>query len=604
MFSWIKSVVLVVFIAGLLLPTGVLAQTIVGTAPQNKRAVVEEFGGMYCVYCPHGHQILQSLEEALGEQLVLINYQTGPYATPIGDDPDLGNDYSSLLQEQSQLSGYPAAMINRHVFPGLEQSVPGATAIGRSNWEEAIVEILPQTAPVNIAAQATLNISTRQLELYIEYYYTGSVSVNSNRLHVAVVQNNVLAPQHGGNAGDYYAHQHLFREFLTGQEGHIITTTSAGTFGSLTYNIDLPIYYRDIWMDPVNIELAVFISEDEQEVLNGVQVVPSLVSDYPSDANLVAVVAPDDTCDPFLSPAIVFRNDGQETLTSCLIHYGIVGGAENVVNWTGEVAPLESITLELDPVATLGGESSNILYVSLENPNNYADPTSYNNSREHNFTLAPQADESFFQLALRTDEFGYELYWEVLDEWGDILASGGNQVVGETNGGSQIATPSDPGAYNSSTFFIEEFYLPSSGCYELRILDDYGDGLCCYYGNGFYRLRHANGNILLQGGEFGTLEEKHFTVGATTTNSTQVLDERGGPRLFPNPLLSGQGLQILWPDTPPASFEWQLFSANGTLLEQGNQSRLPQNNEQPAGYYLLQIRYHEQLHTLPFVVQP
>lgn len=603
MFSWIKSVVLVVFIAGLLLPTGVMAQTIVGTAPQNKRAVVEEFGGMYCVYCPHGHQILQNLDEELGEQLVLINYQTGPYANPIGDDPDLGNDYSSLLQVQSQLSGYPAATVNRHVFPGLEQSVSGATAIGRSNWAEAIGVILPQAAPVNIAAEATLNISTRQLELYIEYYYTGNVAVSPNRLHVAVLQNNVLAPQHGGNAGDYYAHQHLFREFLTGQGGHIITTTSAGTFGSLTYNIDLPTYYRDIWMDPVNIELAVFISQDEHEVLNGVQVAPTLVSDYPADANLVAVVAPDDTCDPFLNSSIIFRNDGQEMLTTCLINYGIVGGVSNTITWTGEAAPLESVTLALDPIATLAGESSNILYVNLQDPNNYADPTSFNNAREHHFSLAPQVDGSFFQLALRTDDFGYELYWEVVDELGAILASGGNQVVGETNGGSQIATPSDPGAYGSSIFVIEEFYLPSSGCYELRVLDDYGDGLCCFYGNGFYRLRQPNGNIVLQGAEFGTLEEKHFTISAITS-STLVVDEENVPRLFPNPLRSGHDLQILWPYTPPANFEWQLFSLNGELLEQGNQSRLPQNNDQPAGYYLLQIRYEEQLHTLPFVVQP
>ena len=54
----------------------------------------------------------------------------------------------------------------------------------------------------------------------------------------------------------------------------------------------------------------------------------------------------------------------------------------------------------------------------------------------------------------------------------------------------------------------------------------------------------------------------------------------------------------------PARFEWLLFSANGTVLLQGDQSQLPENNQQPAGYYLLQIRYDEQLHTLPFIVQP
>ena len=192
----------------------------------------------------------------------------------------------------------------------------------------------------------------------------------------------------------------------------------------------------------------------------------------------------------------------------------------------------------------------------------------------------------------------------MINEFGDVLVNGGNQVVGETNGGSQIAISSDPGAYNSNTFVIEEFYLPASGCYELRLLDDYGDGLCCFYGNGFYRLRQANGNILLQGGEFGTLEEKHFTVGAITTSNSVVIEKETGPSLFPNPLQQGQSIQLQWPGAAPRRFDWQLLSANGTLLRQGDQSQLPQNNQQPAGYYLLQIRYNEQFHTLPFIVQP
>ena len=50
---------------------------------------------------------------------------------------------------------------------------------------------------------------------YDETGYTADVDAESNRLHVGIVQNNVLAPQHGGETGNYYSHQHLFREFLT-----------------------------------------------------------------------------------------------------------------------------------------------------------------------------------------------------------------------------------------------------------------------------------------------------------------------------------------------------------------------------------------------------
>lgn len=603
MLSWTKRA-LVFSITTLFLSHGISSQTIVSTSPANKRAILEEFGGVYCVYCPHGHEIIENMTIALEDQLVLINYQAGPYAAPIGNDPDLGDDYSAILQEQSQLNGYPAATINRQVFPGLEQSVPGATAVSRGNWEEATIEVLQQSAPVNIAAEATLNISSRQLELYIEYYYTGDALESSNRLHVAILQNNVLAPQHGGNAGNFYAHQNLFREFLTGQEGHIISNTTEGSFGSLTYNITLPEAYRDVWVDPVNIELAIFISENEQEILNGVAVSPELVSAYPTDANLLTVMAPDDTCDPSLFSEIIFRNDGQNPLTSCIIEYGIIGGVQESTIWIGNLAPLEEVTISLDPVETLAGFSSNTFFVRLENPNDEEDPTSFNNNRDHIFTLAPLVENFAFELALRTDTYGYETYWEVVDEFGEIFASGGNEVVGSTNGGAQIAAPSDPGAYSSSSIIVEEFYLPAAGCYQLRFLDDFGDGLCCYYGNGFYRLRQAGGGeTILEGAEFGTLEEKFFTIGGITSSFDQV-DKQAPPRLFPNPLSNGKQLQLQWPNAVPTSFTWQLFSVDGVLIQSGNQSALPDAINQAAGYYFLQVAYDKELHTLPFVVQP
>lgn len=601
MFNWIGHA-LVIIVIGLFLSFETSAQTIVSTSPTTKRAVLEEFGGIYCVYCPHGHEIIAAFEAGLGEELVLLNYQTGPYSEPVGNDLDLGNDYSAVLASQSQLTGYPAATINRQVFPGLEQGVPNSTAVSRSNWGEAIVEVLQQSAPVNIAAEATLNISTRQLELYLEYYYTEDVALPDNRLHVAILQNNVLGPQHGGNAGNYYRHQHLFREFITGQQGHIITNTEQGTFGSLSYQLELPTYYRDVWMDPANIEIAIFITEDEQEVLNGIEVHPTLISSYPSDVQLISIIAPDDTCDPFLDAEIVFRNDGNEALTSCMIHYGIEGGASNSTEWTGYLAPLEEVNFSLGLTETLEGFLENTFYVVLEQPNESSDPTTYNNGREHEFALAPQVSESFFELALRTDEFGYEIYWEVVDEQGTIHASGGNQVVGETSGGAQIATPSDAGAYESNHFIIEDIYLPFNGCYKLRVLDDYGDGLCCFYGNGFYRLRQA-GEVLLQGAEFGAFEEMHFTIGGVTTSGSQTVNDEARPRLFPNPTPSGQTLQLQWPAAIPPSFTWQLFAASGTLLQSGNQAQLPHTDTQAAGYYLLQLHTQENRYTLPWIIQ-
>lgn len=586
----------------LLLAGGLNAQTIVSTAPENRRAVLEEYGGMYCVYCPHGHDIITELDQTLGSDLILLNYQTGPYATPIGDDPDLGSDYSEALQDLCQLTGYPAATVNRHVFPGLEQSIPGTTAMGRGDWPEAVTTILQETAPVNIAATATLDISTRQLELYIEYYYTEDVPLESNRLHVAVLQNNVLAPQHGGDEGNYYNHQHLFREFLTGQWGHIISNTDAESFGSLTYNLTLPEYYRDVWVDPVNIELAVFITEAEQEVLNGIEVKPELSSSYASDANLLAIQAPDDICSSSIAGTVRFRNDGNTPLESCTISFGIVGGFSDAFTWTGSLEPLEEATIPLPELPIVGGQSSNNLVVQLLDPNDTPDPSAYNNQREHNFTLAPTADAHYFELVLRTDNFGYELYWEVVDDNGTIHASGGNEIVGQTNGGAQIATPSDAGAYMDNSFIVEEFTLPAEGCYQLRVLDDFADGICCNYGNGFYRLRQPGQDPLLQGGEFGALDQSFFIINTTVTSTAEVLAAEEKVTVYPNPARSGTPLQIRWPAAIPTTYEWQLLNASGALVEVGNEAQLPATNGLPAGYYLMRLQYADQLDIIPVII--
>jgi len=580
-----------------------MGQTIVGTQPTNKRPVLEQFGGIYCVYCPHGHEIIQELEEALGDRIVLLNYQVGPYANPLGNDPDLGSDYGEMLQTQSQLSGYPAATINRHNFPGLEQNLPGSTAVGRADWTEAVSEILQKPAPVNIAAQASLNITTHQLDIYLEYYYTAPAANPANRLHVGITQNNVLAPQHGGNVGNYYLHQHLLREFITGPEGHIISNTGTGAYGSLTYSVTLPNDYRGVWLDPVNVELVVFITENGQEVLNGISACPTLNSAVGNDVNLLAIIADSDICDYVFGAEILFRNDGNQPLTSCQIRYGIAGGESNELAWTGELLPLAEAQLNLPLVATLPGMASNDYFIEITNPNTATDPTDYNNARTHHFTLAPQVNTTELELAIRTDQYGYELYWEIIDAAGTIHASGGNLVVAATNGGAQLAAPGDPGAYPSQSYILVPISLPGAGCYQLRVYDDYADGLCCLYGNGFYRLRLPGEQPFLEGGSFGALATHYFAVDGAVT-ATVVPNTYQDLVIFPNPVRAGAPLQFSWPTPPPPAFSWRLHAASGQLVATGNQEKLPATQGLPAGYYLLTLLVDNHRLNFSLVVQP
>ncbi len=583
------------------LTTTASGQNLVSTSPQNKNAVVEEFGGIYCVYCPEGHQILNQLEGDLEENLILLNYHTSSYAVPLGMDPDLRSGYGVDLLSQTSAIGFPVATVNRRNFPGYEQGdIPGSTAIGRLDWASAIATTLQEASPVNIGAEATLNIATRELVLTLEYYYTADVDAASNALNIAVLQNNVLAPQHGGGQGEHYVHQHLVRDFLTGQWGHTIATTTMGTFGSLTYEYTLPLDYRDVWVDLFNIELAIFIGENEQNIYTGVSVKPELISSFSNDADLVAIYAENDLCDHYLMPDILIRNDGNQVLNSMDIVYSIDGFSIESYNWHGDLQPLEEVLVELPSIAVPESTGSYILDIELQSPNGEADPTAYNNNRSHHFSVAPVVDNYHLELAIKTDEFGHELYWEIVDELGSIYAFGGNLVVGETEGGAQIASSDDPGVYPSSAFIVEDIELPFDGCYRLKVLDDFADGLCCEYGIGFYKLRQAGEPAFIEGSSFSTIDEHLFFLSTIATEVQE--EEKLSLKIFPNPAKIGQEINLSLPNN--TLFEWQLSSLNGQLLLTGNEQNVIETKHLSAGYYLLHLQSEEGVKTFPLIIHP
>lgn len=596
MFLRLNYIILLIILT--VLTTTTSGQNLVSTSPQNKKAVLEEFGGMYCVYCPEGHQVLNALAENLDEDLILLNYHTGPYAIPFGMDPNLQSGYGAAIVDQTGLTGFPAGTINRKKFPGYEQGDTETTAIGRGNWAPAIATVLQEASPVNIGATATLNIATRELIVTIEYYYTADVDAATNLLSAVILQNNISAPQHGGGQGNYYAHQHLVRDFLTGQWGHTIATTSVGTFGSLTYEYPLPIDYSDVWVDLFNIELAIFISENEQNIYTGIRVKPELISSFAKDVNLLAVYAPDDICDHNLTPEIVIRNDGNQVLNSMNIVYSVNGFEQESHSWHGSLEPLEEVVVSLPSVLVPEDSGTYFLTVDLKYPNGETDPTVYNNTRTHVFSVAPQVGAYDLELVIKTDGFGHEIYWEIIDEFGSVFVQGGNLAVGETDGGAQIAISTDPGAYPSDAFIVENISLSSEGCYQLRVLDDYADGLCCEYGTGFYKLRQQGEEAFIEGASFSTIDEHLFFLSSIVSDVS--INEEQAIKIFPNPVKAGQ--LVNFSGVENTVFEWQLLSLSGQLLLSGNEHVLLETNNLIAGYYLLSFQSKKGRETFPLII--
>ena len=97
-------------------------------------------------------------------------------------------------------------------------------------------------------------------------------------------------------------------------------------------------------------------------------------------------------------------------------------------------------------------------------------------------------------LTLVLDDFAMETSWRIKDANGEVIESGGPYKKG------------------SKGARIEETYCLKDGCYNFEIIDAYGDGMCCQYGRGSYLLEDNNGNMLIEGGQFGFSEVQEFCL--------------------------------------------------------------------------------------------
>lgn len=100
------------------------------------------------------------------------------------------------------------------------------------------------------------------------------------------------------------------------------------------------------------------------------------------------------------------------------------------------------------------------------------------------------------QFTLTLDLFGSETSWEIRNTQGSLLASG----AGYDN-------------KKAGTTITQDLCLPE-GCYVLKVRDSDGDGICCQYGQGNFRVTAADGTVLASGAQFEFESRKEFCVSA------------------------------------------------------------------------------------------
>lgn len=250
------------------------------TTPSNRVALLEDFTGVRCGYCPDGHVKAKAVEDQYPDKFIIMAVHAGSYAAPASGWANFTTPYGNALVGQAMVSGYPAGTISRIKAAdlGVAPQKAGGYAMSRSSWKAAAETVMAQSAPVNIGAKATYNAATSQLTVNVDLYYTADGN-GDNYINVAVLQDKLISKQSGGTPDpNNYEQNHVLRDLITGQWGEKVATTTAGTKVSKSFTYSVPSNYNGLGTEGGgavvidNLNVVVFVCQNSANVLNALKI--------------------------------------------------------------------------------------------------------------------------------------------------------------------------------------------------------------------------------------------------------------------------------------------------------------------------------------------
>lgn len=511
------------------LGTAAAAQTdtLVSKEPQNRAVLLEEYTGVKCSNCPDGHRIANNLAEKYPNRFYAVNIHTSDFAEPYGPgEPDFRTPYGEDLAENAGVNALPSGAINRHVFQGEDQ------ALGRNAWEGYTEACLEMPAYANIAGKASFDWQTRELSVEVQVFFTDQVPVAANRIHVALLQNDIIGSQKNAannpaqNLGNnLYRHMHAFRDFITDEWGDEIAGAEGG-FISKIYTKRLPERIRNIELRPDDLSVIVFVSEDRNEVIN-VAEAPIVMQNGPGHlfAYREGHQVTQRSCDADIRIGFTLENRTYEGEPVREIGFRVqtANGTEaaaltvNVANGFGYEDGIDIVS-DAFPLPRVNEADTVTVYIESVN----GKPYGYDEQKTLRIPVAKytaHTAEPVVEVHLWQDMFGSETQWTFRDETGEVLAAEG---------------PYD----DLTTIGVKEHTVAVTlheGCHTFKITDANGDGIHNIFGEGHFSLKTPEGAVLAENdGRFG--DSAFVFIKKTGVANERPADGSVEAVLTPNPV--------------------------------------------------------------------
>lgn len=540
-------------------------------AQVQRKVLLEHFTQASCGPCAAYNPSMQAIVNAYPDRIVPIKYQVW---WP-GGDPMYNHNTADV---QARVAYYPPSFGVPH------SQIDGAWWGGHpANWTiSTINQRYAVTSPFEIEVSHT--IPATQDSVYVTMIIRSPQAWTGSAIaHMVVEEEHIHFTSAPGSNGETDFHN-VMKKMLP---------TNAGTALPSTWAAGDSIVLQAQWAfanvyDVEQIAVAAFIQDPVTKYVHQAEYSPPLPPtpffDY-DVASLELSGLPGASCTGDISPDLKIKNMGAFDLTSLDIKYQINNGSVGTYSWTGNL-PFYSETSITIPGISFPVQTTNALKVWVANPNGQTDQNLVNDTATASLAKAAAVTNNV-NLVLRTDNAPGEITWELLDDQGTVLYSGGPYTQNQT-------------MYNHS------FTLNTAGCYSFVIYDAGGDGICCGNGVGFYRLSTTSSPNFITGSNFGSVHINEFEVLAV---GTQTLAAAGMMEVMPNPFSREAAIRLHLSSQTDILLE--VFDLNGKQLlstaypglPAGSQTLSLDGKNLAPGMYVLHIQgegvnYNEKIHII------
>lgn len=244
------------------------------------KAVIEEFTGAWCGYCPEGASIVDNLAQTQANVIAIAVHSSDAMETPQTDS--LAGFYGPA---------YPQAIFNR-----------AGTPVSRGSWGSAAGSALSGASSATISySSLKWNPGNRIMEVTVDVAFTGYLE-GDLRLGLIILEDSVVGSGTGYDQVNYfnttpghefqgrgnpivnYVHRHVFREAVGsvwGNPGIIQGPVNFGSSVQYTFQKLIPLAW-----DIDQIHLAAFVSHitngggniSDRKIINGegIHLIPNL----------------------------------------------------------------------------------------------------------------------------------------------------------------------------------------------------------------------------------------------------------------------------------------------------------------------------------------